>query len=75
VENTIDEFVIAKVKEMRQLREISQAALADYLNISRGFIGDVENPKKRSKYNLKMLNEIAKILDCSIRDFLPERYL
>jgi hypothetical protein len=35
----------------------------------------VENPKKRSKYNLKILNEIAKILDCSIRDFLFEKYL
>ena len=50
---------------------ISQAALADYINVSRGFIGDVENPKRRAKYNLHLINEIAKVLKCSPRDFLP----
>lgn len=50
---------------------ISQAALADYINVSRGFIGDVENPKRRAKYNLQLINEIAKVLKCSPRDFLP----
>ena len=50
---------------------ISQAALADYINVSRGIIGDVENPKRRAKYNLQLINEIAKVIKCSPRDFLP----
>jgi DNA-binding XRE family transcriptional regulator len=75
VENNIDQFVIDKVREMRQEKGMSQAELADCLDISRGFIGAVENPRQRAKYNLKLLNEIAKVLDCSIKDFFPEKYL
>jgi transcriptional regulator with XRE-family HTH domain len=75
VENKIDQFVIDKVREMRQMRGISQAELADYIDLSRGYIGDVENPRHRAKYNLNHLNKIAIALNCSIRDFLPEMYL
>jgi hypothetical protein len=35
----------------------------------------VENPKYRAKYNLYNINELAKILDCSPKDFLPEKPL
>jgi len=75
VENKIDQFVIDKVREIRLKKNISQAELADYIDLSRGFIGDVENPNHRAKYNLNHLNKIAIALDCSIRDFLPEKYL
>ena len=75
MENNIDQFVIDKVREKRQEKGMSQAELADSIDISRGFIGAVENPRQRAKYNLKLLNEIAKVLNCSIRDFFPENYL
>ena len=55
----IEEYVIDEVRKRRVEMGISQAALADYINVSRGFIGDVENPKRRAKYNLKLINEIA----------------
>lgn len=67
----IEEYVIDEVRRRRVEMGISQAALADYINVSRGFIGDVENPKRRAKYNLHLINEIAKVLKCSPRDFLP----
>lgn len=67
----IEEYVIDEVRKRRIEMGISQAALADYINVSRGFIGDVENPKRRAKYNLHLINEIAKVLKCSPRDFLP----
>ncbi len=67
----IEEYVIDEVRKRRVEMGISQAALADYINVSRGFIGDVENPKRRAKYNLHLINEIAKVLKCSPRDFLP----
>jgi transcriptional regulator with XRE-family HTH domain len=73
--NPIDQYVIDKVKEIRQEKGMSQAELADYINVSRGFIGDVENPRQRAKYNLNHLNEIAKVLGCSIKDFLPQEPL
>ena len=46
--------------------------LADYMNLSPSFIADIENPKRRAKYNLNHLNELAKVFSCSPKDFLPD---
>jgi len=75
VEKKIEQYVIDRVRDMRLEKGISQAELADRIDVTRGFIGAVENPRQRAKYNLRILNEIAKVLDCSIRDFFPEKYL
>lgn len=75
MEKKIEQFVIDRVRDIRQERGISQAELAGRIDVSRGFIGAVENPRQRAKYNLSVLNEIAKVFDCSIRDFFPEKYL
>lgn len=75
MERNIEQFVIDRVREMRQKKGISQAELADRIDVSRGFIGAVENPRQRAKYNISILNEIAKVMDCSIRDFFPDKYL
>jgi DNA-binding XRE family transcriptional regulator len=74
-EADIEKYVIDRVREMRIKREISQASLAQSLGVSEGFIGNVENPKYPEKYNLRHLNEIAKIFKCSIKDFFPEKPL
>ena len=68
---TIEEYVIDEVRRRRIELGISQAALADYINVSKGFIGDVESPRRKAKYNLLLLNEIAKVFNCSPRDLLP----
>lgn len=75
MEKKIEQFVIDRVRDIRQEKGISQAELAGRIDVSRGFIGAVENPRQRAKYNLSVLNEIAKVFDCSIRDFFPEKYL
>ena len=67
----IEEFVIQKVKAMRMERKWSQMELADYMNLSPSFIADIENPKRRAKYNLNHLNVLAKVFSCSPKDFLP----
>ena len=71
----IEQFVIDKVKEKRIKMRLSQAQLAYELNMSVGFIGNVESPKYRAKYNLKHLNDLAKVFGCSPRDFLPKEPL
>ncbi len=71
----IEQHVINAVRKRRIDKGISQKNLAYLLDVSVGFIGDVENPKYRAKYNLNHLNELAKILDCSPKDFLPEKAL
>jgi len=75
VENKIDQFVIDRIREIRLMKGISQSELANQIDLSRGFIGDVENPHHRAKYNLNHLNKIAIAFNCSIRDFFPEKYL
>lgn len=69
--DNIERYVIEKVKEFRQKANMSQADLAAHLNVSYGFIGQVENPTKKAKYNIKHLNTLAIIFKCSPQDFLP----
>ena len=69
----LDLYIINKVKELRLHNNISQAVLAIKLEVSDAFIGAIENPKHRAKYNIAHLNKLAQIFDCSPRDFLPEK--
>jgi len=71
----IEKYVIEVVKQKRIEKGYSQKELAYQLDLSLGFIGDVENPKYRAKYNLNHINELAKIFDCSPKDFLPDKAL
>lgn len=67
----IEQYVIDQVRNKRIEQKMSQATLAFCLSVSRGFVGDVENPLKRAKYNLNHVNELAKIFNCPIFDFFP----
>ena len=73
VKSKIDQYVIDKVKEKRIERNLSQADLAYELGMSVGFIGKVESVKYATHYNLKHLNDLAKVLKCSPQDFLPKK--
>jgi len=73
VKSKIDTYVIERVKEKRIEKNLSQAELAYELEVSVGFIGMVESPKYETHYNLKHLNDLAKILKCSPQDFLPKK--
>jgi transcriptional regulator with XRE-family HTH domain len=73
VKSKIDQYVIDKVKEKRIERNLSQADLAYELGMSVGFIGKVESVKYSTHYNLKHLNDLAKVLKCSPQDFLPKK--
>jgi transcriptional regulator with XRE-family HTH domain len=75
VKSKIDQYVISRVKDKRIESNLSQADLAYELGMSVGFIGKVESTKYSSHYNLKHLNDLAKILKCSPQDFLPKRPL
>ncbi|WP_457288912.1 helix-turn-helix domain-containing protein [Pedobacter sp. UYP24] len=58
---------------MRTSKGISQAKLAHLIELSVGFIGNVENPKHIAKYNLNHLNRISKELDVEFKDFFPKK--
>lgn len=64
--------VIAKVTEKRHEKGLSQEYLAAVLNLTKGFIGQIESPNSPSKYNLNHLNKLAFEMNCSPQDFIPK---
>lgn len=71
----IEKYLIKKVKELREKKGLSQASLSLALGKSTTFISDIEAPSKKAKYNVKHLNDIAKILECSPKDLWPDKPL
>ena len=71
----IEEYIIQKVREIRKEKGFTQEDLSLALEKNVGFIGDIEAPSKKAKYNTSHLNEIAKILCCSPKDFWPQEPL
>ncbi|RBQ05844.1 helix-turn-helix domain-containing protein [Pedobacter miscanthi] len=72
VKSEIELFVISKAKALREQANLSQSELAFKLDVSNGFIGQVESPNSPSKYNLDHIDKLAVIFSCSPKDFLPE---
>jgi len=70
-----DIAVIDLVKRIREQNGYTQDDLAMFLNVSRGFIGQIESPNSRSKYKLEHLNKLALEMKCSPKDFMPEKSL
>lgn len=71
----IEQYIIDRIRERREILGISQENLAFSLGFeSQGYISKIEsaNPKYDDSYNISHLNEIAKILQCSPKDFWPE---
>jgi len=69
----IERYIIEKVKEMRHANKISQVTLSQRIGMSSSFVSHVESVKRRAKYNVNHLNEIAKIFNCSPKHFWPEK--
>ena len=71
----IEKYIIEKVKEKRIELGLTQIVLSQKLNMSDSFVGHVETPKRRAKYNVNHINSLAKIFKCSPKDFMPEKPL
>jgi transcriptional regulator with XRE-family HTH domain len=63
--------VMQKIKALRQEKNLSQDDLAALLDVTRGFIGQVESLTNPSTYSLNHLNKLAFELKCSVTDLLP----
>ncbi|MEC5144885.1 HTH cro/C1-type domain-containing protein [Chitinophaga sp. 180180018-2] len=73
--SAIDRYIIDKVKELRTAKGYSQEHLSGLIGKAEGYIGNVESPKRGKHYNTKILNELAKALECSPKEFWPEKPL
>ena len=72
----LDKYIISKVKEMRLKADLSGPELSMALGKNNSFIGHFEAPSnKKKKYNVYNLNDIARALGCSPKDFMPDKPL
>lgn len=71
--SSIDRYVIQQVKAMRLERNMSQSKLAFELEVPTSFIAKMESGKYGKKYNIGHLDMLAKIFECSPKDFLPDK--
>lgn len=71
MKSAIDLFVINKIKEKRKELNISQRGIADILNCSAGFVGEVESEKFVTKYSVHHIFLIAQEFECSPAEFFP----
>lgn len=65
--------IVQKVAAIRQERGFSQKQIADLLEVSKGFIGQVESTNSPSTYSVNHLNRLAFEFDCSPQDFIPTK--
>jgi transcriptional regulator with XRE-family HTH domain len=71
----LDWYIINNVKNLRIKKKISQVKLSIDMGLAEGAVGKIENPKERAKYNIRHLNLLAKALECSLSDLLPQKPL
>ena len=67
--------IIEAVKKRREELGINPNKLSLEIGLVRDFVRKTEAYTLGYKYNSNHLNELAKILDCSIADFYPPRYV
>jgi transcriptional regulator with XRE-family HTH domain len=69
----IEQFVIDYVRKFRLEKGLTQEDIANILEVSRSYIGDIESPNTRAKYNMSHVNILADHFNISPRIFLPEK--
>ncbi len=72
---TIELYIINKVKEYRIKAKYNKRQLSLELRLAENHVFKIESPKHKTKYNVNQLNELAKILGCSVADFMPSPYV
>lgn len=65
--------IVDHVRRERNKRNITQPYLALLLDVTDGYIGQIESHKSPSKYTLDQLNKIALDFGCSPKDFMPDK--
>lgn len=65
-------LIVINIKAIRGENKKTQRDIAECLNVSAGYIGQIESQNNRSMYSYDQLNELAKYFKCSPRDFIPK---
>jgi transcriptional regulator with XRE-family HTH domain len=54
---------------------LNQADIGFVIGVGQSFVANIENPKKRAKYNVNHINKLADHFGLSPKDFLPQNPL
>lgn len=76
--SAIEQYIIDRIKEIRLAKGKTQADIAYGIGFeSTSYVGAIEssNENNRESYNIDHLNKIASILECSPKDFWPDKPL
>lgn len=71
----IAQYIINKVRERRKESGLKQEPLSFEVDRSHSYISQYETESTGKMYSIEMLNELAKALKCSPKDFWPEEPL
>lgn len=71
----LDWYVINQVKKLRKKKGLSQSGLSVEMGFSEKLIGSIENPTLTARFNIRHLNLLAKALDCTLWELVPEKPL
>lgn len=71
----IDMYIISKIRERRMELGYTQEHLSFLLGKAEGYMSNFESHKRGKHFSTRMLNELAKALECSPRSFWPEKPL
>jgi transcriptional regulator with XRE-family HTH domain len=67
----IDWYIVSQIRDLRHRNGLTQTDLAIALNVSVGFIGQVESVNHSAKYNIYHLCKLSQLFNCSMRNFFP----
>lgn len=70
--HSIEQHAIDMAKKLRCENHLKLRDLAEILNTSCAFIGNVESRKSNAKYNLKHINILAEYFGISPKLFVPD---
>jgi len=73
VKSAFELAIVENVKRKRKELNRSQSYIAMILDVSDGYVGQIESRNYPSMYTLNQLNIIAKDFECSPKDFMPEK--
>ena len=71
----IELLIIDEVKKLREEKNIKRRKLSMELKLTSTYVGRVEDPYNKAKYNLNHLNELARYFDVPFSYFFPETHL
>lgn len=69
----VEKNIVSNSIRIRKHNKKTQRDVAMVLDVSAGYIGQVESDNSPSMYSYDQLNELAKFFKCSPKDFMPDK--